>query len=81
MSEHQAPLADQEAELERAFGFLIERHRAGVKDDAIPSCTSLVQRKLQCGYNRAACLMEEMEKRFWITAPNNHGDRKIIRKQ
>lgn len=76
--QHLQELPDPQAEMERAFGFIVEK-RHQQKYDELYSCTSYVQRKLQCGYNRAAVLMEEMEKQFWVTAPDGRGARKIIR--
>ncbi|MGE0210857.1 MAG: DNA translocase FtsK 4TM domain-containing protein [Parvibaculaceae bacterium] len=40
--------------------------------------TSYVQRRLQVGYNKAASLIERMEKEGLITAPNHAGKRDII---
>ena len=42
--------------------------------------TSYIQRKLQIGYNRAARIIEEMEKQGIISAPNNQGKREILEK-
>lgn len=41
----------------------------------LTGCTSYVQRMMQIGYNRAAALLEELEKSKFITAPNNVGER------
>ena len=40
--------------------------------------TSFLQRKLQIGYNRAARIIEEMEEKGIISAPNSQGKREII---
>lgn len=38
-------------------------------------CTSYIQRKMQIGYNHAARLLDELERRHFITAPDNNGER------
>ena len=40
--------------------------------------TSYIQRRLQIGYNRAASLMERMEKEGIIGQPNHAGKREIL---
>ncbi|MGE0750749.1 MAG: DNA translocase FtsK [Variibacter sp.] len=40
--------------------------------------TSYIQRRLQIGYNRAASLMERLEKEGVISAPNHAGKREIL---
>ena len=40
--------------------------------------TSYVQRRLQIGYNKAASLIERMEKEGIISAPNATGKREIL---
>jgi S-DNA-T family DNA segregation ATPase FtsK/SpoIIIE len=40
--------------------------------------TSNIQRRLQIGYNRAASLMERLEKEGVISAPNHAGKREIL---
>jgi S-DNA-T family DNA segregation ATPase FtsK/SpoIIIE len=40
--------------------------------------TSYIQRRLQIGYNRAASLMERMEKEGIISAANHAGKREIL---
>jgi S-DNA-T family DNA segregation ATPase FtsK/SpoIIIE len=47
-----------------------------IKDKRVS--TSYVQRKLQIGYNRAARIIEEMEEKGIISAPNSQGKREII---
>jgi S-DNA-T family DNA segregation ATPase FtsK/SpoIIIE len=39
---------------------------------------SYLQRKLQIGYNRAARIIEEMEEKGVLSAPNNTGKREIL---
>lgn len=41
----------------------------------LEKCTSTIQRKLQCGYNRAADIMTWMEERKMITEPDSQGAR------
>lgn len=57
-----------------ALATLAEKHLRE-KPDGLTGCTSYVQRKLQCGYNRAATLLEILEKRGVITKPDNVGAR------
>jgi S-DNA-T family DNA segregation ATPase FtsK/SpoIIIE len=40
--------------------------------------TSYIQRRLQIGYNRAASLIERMEKEGIVGAPNHAGKREIL---
>jgi S-DNA-T family DNA segregation ATPase FtsK/SpoIIIE len=40
--------------------------------------TSYIQRRLQIGYNRAASLMEKMEREGVVTAANHAGKRDIL---
>ena len=47
-----------------------------IKDKRVS--TSYIQRKLQIGYNRAARIIEEMEEKGIISAPNSQGKRDII---
>lgn len=76
-SEHLQELPDTEAELQRAYRFLAEK-RMSARSDDLTGCTSYVQRQLQCGYNRAANLMEKMQERGWITAADTHGARRLL---
>jgi S-DNA-T family DNA segregation ATPase FtsK/SpoIIIE len=43
--------------------------------------TSYIQRRLQIGYNRAASLVERMEKEGLVAAPNHAGKREILMTQ
>lgn len=45
----------------------------------LTGCTSYVQRKLQCGFNKAAKLLDEMEREGWISEPDNTGARRWLR--
>ena len=47
-----------------------------IKDKRVS--TSYIQRKLQIGYNRAARIIEEMEEKGIISAPNSQGKREVI---
>jgi len=40
--------------------------------------TSYIQRRLQIGYNRAASIMERMERDGIVGAPNHAGKREIL---
>ena len=42
------------------------------------SSTSYIQRSLRIGYNRAALLVERMEKEGILSAPNHSGKREIL---
>lgn len=70
-------------ELENAFEQIVQKQRIqkedGYTEAGVLGCTSFIQRRLQIGYNHAARLLEEMERRFWITEPNSSGARQIIR--
>lgn len=39
---------------------------------------SYIQRRLGVGYNKAATIIEQMEKRGFLSAPNNKGNREIL---
>ena len=56
---------------------LYDKAVAVVLRDKKPS-TSYVQRRLQIGYNRAASLIERMEKEGILSAPNQQGKREIL---
>lgn len=44
----------------------------------LSGCTSYVQRKLECGYNRACNILEALEKEGFITEPDNEGRRSLV---
>lgn len=46
----------------------------------ITGTTSYVQRKLQCGYNRAAAILDVLVERGVISEPDREGARHILRK-
>lgn len=45
----------------------------------IASATSTIQRVLQCGYNRAAAIMDELVREGFISEADGRGERTIIR--
>jgi DNA segregation ATPase FtsK/SpoIIIE-like protein len=42
-------------------------------------CTSKLQRELQCGYNVASAIMDALEREGFISAPDAHGNRRLVR--
>ncbi|MDE2452433.1 MAG: DNA translocase FtsK, partial [Burkholderiales bacterium] len=54
---------------DQAVGIVLENRKASI---------SLVQRHLRIGYNRAARLLEQMEKSGLVSAMGNNGNREII---
>jgi DNA segregation ATPase FtsK/SpoIIIE-like protein len=42
-------------------------------------CTSYLQRKLQIGYNTAASILEELERRGIISECDNRGARRLLK--
>lgn len=44
----------------------------------LSGCTSFVQRKLQCGFNRACNILEALEKEGFITEPDDQGHRRLV---
>lgn len=42
-------------------------------------CTSYLQRQLQCGYNRAAALMDLLEQSGFISEPDDTGARTLAK--
>ncbi len=55
--------------LKRAIAIVLKDRRVS---------TSYIQRRLRIGYNRAASLIEEMEERGIISAPNPQGRREVL---
>lgn len=45
------------------------------RKEVLSGCTSYVQRKLQIGFNPAACIMDELEDGGYISAADNDGMR------
>lgn len=76
--QHLQELPDRHAELLRVFGFLVEKRSLSSSDD-MTGCTSFIQRKLQCGYNRAANLLAELVTLGWITDADRNGARCLLR--
>ena len=54
---------------DQAVAIVLENRKASI---------SLVQRHLRIGYNRAARLLEQMEKSGLVSAMGNNGNREII---
>jgi S-DNA-T family DNA segregation ATPase FtsK/SpoIIIE len=71
-----APVFDQ-GEFGSGSGDLYDQAVAVVLRDKKAS-TSYIQRRLQIGYNRAASLMERMEKEGIVGAANHAGKREIL---
>ena len=68
-----------------AMGMASEAEGADLYDQAVAvvtrdrkASTSYIQRRLQIGYNRAASLMERMEKEGIVGPPNHAGKREIL---
>ena len=74
LGEHITTSADPRDELERALGFLLEK-RVG---STVVGCASCLQQKLQCGFNRAMTLLDEMVAAGWITEADLNGARRIL---
>lgn len=45
----------------------------------LTGCTSYIQRKLQCGYNRAATILDLLVEQKQITEPDDRGARTLAR--
>jgi DNA segregation ATPase FtsK/SpoIIIE-like protein len=52
--------------------------KAMLQDDKMTGCTSYVQRRVQCGYNRAGLLLERLVEQGFITEPDIMGARKLL---
>jgi len=46
-------------------------------DRPLTGCTSYIQRKLECGYNHAAAILELMEEKGGITPADSKGARQL----
>lgn len=46
---------------------------------AMRGCTSQLQCKLQCGYNPASAIIDALEREGFISAPDSHGNRRLMR--
>jgi S-DNA-T family DNA segregation ATPase FtsK/SpoIIIE len=62
-------LEDNDPLYDEAVEFVIQSRRASI---------SSVQRKLKIGYNRAARLIEEMERTGVVSAPEHNGNRQVL---
>jgi S-DNA-T family DNA segregation ATPase FtsK/SpoIIIE len=62
-------LEDADPLYDEAVEFVIQSRRASI---------SSVQRKLKIGYNRAARLIEEMERTGVVSAPEHNGNRQVL---
>ena len=67
----------QRLQLQPEGGDLYQQAVAVVMRDRKAS-TSYIQRRLQIGYNRAASIMERMEKESIVGAANHAGKREIL---
>jgi DNA segregation ATPase FtsK/SpoIIIE-like protein len=43
----------------------------------LSGCTSYIQRKLECGFNRAAAILEALEHQGFISEPDDKGRRRL----
>lgn len=59
-----------------AHGILAEK-LYNYPDRALTGCTSYIQRKMECGYNHAAAVMELMQEKGGITAADSKGARQL----
>jgi DNA segregation ATPase FtsK/SpoIIIE-like protein len=58
------------------------RTRASVSGSlTMGGCTSFIQRNLQCGYNRAATLIELLAQSGFISEPDDKGQRTLTAPQ
>lgn len=68
------PLID---DVYRAHNVLAEKMYHS-RDGKITGCTSYISRKMECGYNHAAAIMELMEEKGGITAADDRGARRLL---
>lgn len=69
-----------EDDVNKAVSILAERLYGRLSPD-MTGCTSYVQRKLSCGYNHAAAIMQRMEERGLITPADDKGARRLIQQE
>jgi DNA segregation ATPase FtsK/SpoIIIE-like protein len=60
---------EEEPLLDKAIEYVRTTHKTGISN---------IQRKFRIGYNRAARIIEELEQRSVLTAPDRAGNRKVI---
>jgi DNA segregation ATPase FtsK/SpoIIIE-like protein len=63
------------SELDQAKQILEEMRKDD--DGRMGGCVSYLQRKLECGYNHAARLIEQLEQEEFITTPDSQGKRRL----
>lgn len=73
-SSSEVPFGEEEntgenALYQQALALIYREHKAS---------TSFIQRHLKIGYNRAACLIEQMEAEGIVSAPNHVGKREVL---
>lgn len=64
--------------VERATAVLREKFEL-TPGGEVGGCTSYVQRKLQVGYNTAASIMEELERRGIVSPVEGRGTRRLLK--
>ena len=62
-------------EIDGVKAMFIEQART---EPRLEKATSRVQRRLQCGYNHAALIMDQLERRKFISEPDINGHRKLL---
>lgn len=68
---------DMKAQIEPAKDAL-RKKVPRVETGKLSGCTSYVQRTLQCGYNRAASIMDFLVEQHFITEPDHRGERSLV---
>ena len=75
----------KEEEIDNDLGIVTDSDHDNLLQDSLDiikkegkASTSLLQRKLQIGYNRAARIMDQLEESGYISAANHVGKRKLI---